>query len=315
MNNKSNKIEDEIDVVLIFRKLWNKKVFILCTAFIFMFLGFMYEYYDRDNYKQFYKIKITTKSPPLEKFLPYEKYYSFPPLEKFLPYEKYYSFLVKRYEISFHNNLSSRDNIQEFVDQNNKIDNFKLYLKKEKLEVREYFQKQFEEIKNLKNNQGYQLQEFHLVLPFKKESNTFLNEYVEYTKEKILARFIEDIKAQIETEMYIFKENLEIAENIELEKPLILVQMSNSKGNTVVNELESLYYKGAQVLSLQLSNIQNLYQKLNFDNLNYEVILDKASIEEFNTPPNGSLPLKGFILGLVLSVLIISIKNVKIEKK
>jgi LPS O-antigen subunit length determinant protein (WzzB/FepE family) len=300
MNNKSNKIEDEIDVVLIFRKLWNKKVFILCTAFIFMFLGFMYEYYDRDNYKQLYKIKITTKSPPLEKFL---------------PYEKYYSFLVKRYEISFHNNLSSRDNIQEFVDQNNKIDNFKLYLKKEKLEVREYFQKQFEEIKNLKNNQAYQMQEFHLVLPFKKESNTFLNEYVEYTKEKILARFIEDIKAQIETEMYIYKENLEIAENIGLERPLILVQMSNSKGNRVVNEPESLYYKGAQVLSLQLSNIQNLYQELNFDNLNYEVILDKASIEEFNTPPNGSPPLKGFILGLVLSVLIISIKNVKIEKK
>ena len=110
MNKKTQNIEGEIDVMLIFRKLWNKKVFILSTAFIFMFLGFMYESYDKDNYTQLYKIKITTKSPPPQKFL---------------PYEKYYSSLVQRYETSVHNNLSSRDNIQEFVDQNNKIDNLK----------------------------------------------------------------------------------------------------------------------------------------------------------------------------------------------
>ena len=289
MNKISKNNESEIDVVLIFRKVWKEKVLILSTAIIFMFLGFLYESYEEKKYEILYKTEITTKSPPPQKFLPYQKFYaSLVPLEE-----------------TFQNSLTSRDNIQEFVDQNNRIDNFKFYLKKKKLSARDYFQEQFANIKKLKESPEFQRQEFYLILPGKKESNIFLNDYVEYTKVKLLKIYIQDMKLQIETEMSTYKENLEIAKKIELKKPLILVLMSIPKGNSVVNEPTSLYYKGAQVLSLQLSYIQNLYQELSFDNLNYEAILDKASTQEFDVQAKGSPPLKGFILGLLLFLLII----------
>jgi capsular polysaccharide biosynthesis protein len=77
----------------------------------------------------------------------------------------------------------------------------------------------------------------------------------------------------------------------------------------VITEPEALFYKGTKVLSENLNYINKRLIKLENDQFNYNIILQKASTLKITNP----VPLNfvfGLILGLILSLVIIYLKNI-----
>ena len=101
------------------------------------------------------------------------------------------------------------------------------------------------------------------------------------------------------------QEALEIAKKIQLENPII-----KTANQQIVNEPEALFYKGTKVLSENLNYLNKGLIRLENDQFNYNIILQKPM-----TLPNNriSLPLYfaiGLMLGLFLSLVIIHLKNI-----
>ena len=110
----------------------------------------------------------------------------------------------------------------------------------------------------------------------------------------------------IENKIAVHEQALEIATLINLENP-ILKSLDNQ--SQVVNEPEALFYKGTKVLLQNIIYFKRLSQKVENDQFNYNPILDKASLPVFQ---NISPPLFfGFalILGFLLSLVIIFLRN------
>ena len=135
--------------------------------------------------------------------------------------------------------------------------------------------------------------------------------WLEFTKKKTLFEIKKILKLSIENKIIIFENALKKAKIINLENP-ILRSLNNQ--SQVVNEPTDLFYKGSKVLSQEIVDLKNLLIKLENEQFDYSIILQKPM-----TFPNNleSLPLNfalGLILGLFLSLLIIFLKNIFKQK-
>ena len=85
-------------------------------------------------------------------------------------------------------NLSSIDNLVNFVEQNKKIDEFKSYLKTNNIKTRAYFSNKLQPVtdKKKKFTNQYTLN-FSIPLP----GTEFLNDYIIYTKKVLVDEFKE----------------------------------------------------------------------------------------------------------------------------
>ena len=99
-----------------------------------------------------------------------------------------------------------------------------------------------------------------------------------------------NLELSIGNQITIFENSLEKAKLINLENP-ILRSMNNT--SQVVNEPEPLFYKGSKILSQDIINLKKLLIKLENEQFNFEIILDKPSYYPVNVYdreiPNESL--------------------------
>jgi hypothetical protein len=182
--------------------------------------------------------------------------------------------------------------------------NFKGNLKSRNISVEQHFiDYKFGEVK-----------EKNIIIPNKYSLNhskeldgvIFLNKYVEFIKKKTIVEFKNNLKSTLLNTINNHQEALEIAKKIQLENPII---KTTSQQQVVINEPEALFYKGTKVISENLNYLNKRLIKLENDQFNYNVILQKALT--LKSPIN--LPLYfalGLILGSFLSLIIIYLKNI-----
>ena len=198
----------------------------------------------------------------------------------------------------------SLDNLQSFVDESREFDNLKAYLKSRNLSAKQYFINKIGEVKE-KNLVIPNI--YFLVYPKKIDGHLFLNNYVEFTKKKTAFVLKKNLKLSIENNLTILENALEKAKLINLEYP-ILRSMTNS--NQVINEPQDLFYKGSKIISQEIIYLKKLLTKLENEQFNFEIILDKSSNYSFNTTPNLLYFVIGLMIGLFLSLVIIFCKSI-----
>jgi LPS O-antigen subunit length determinant protein (WzzB/FepE family) len=317
--NKNNRYlaEDEIDLREITISLWKKKFFILITTLIFTIAGYIYSTLQHKVYQSTFTIRDAPE-------ILFEKYKSLNVVRESKVQKEYYekkqeyldmfitsnsNSIASNFNQEFKLNLISIDNLINFVEQNKKLDEFKSYLKKNNIETRAYFQNKynFEFIyyqKNKKQNQ--------YTFTFSKTSpvKDFIDDYIIYTKQVaeniIREQLIHGLKNQIE----IYNQNIEIAKIINLEDPIIKF-FRESKFNTSLYEHTELFYKGTIILSKEKFYLEQLLKQTENLTLNYNPILDKASIPDPLTKSEPMMMGIAFFIGLIFSISLIFIRSRK----
>jgi len=72
-------------------------------------------------------------------------------------------------------------------------------------------------------------------------------------KKKTQIEFIHKIRTTLLNTIAQYEKNLQVAQEINLERPIILQPSTN---NTVLNESDILFYNGTKVLSKQISQLK-----------------------------------------------------------
>jgi LPS O-antigen subunit length determinant protein (WzzB/FepE family) len=284
--------DDEIDLGDIIRTLWREKILILSISIICGLLSYLYASFQ----PQEFKIEITLKNPSSQLFEPYSR------LLTNNNNKNDNENIAKQYISDFKLNLLSLDNLEIFVEESRDLDTFKKYLKSRNISAKQYFAEKLGEAK-----------EKNIIIPntyflvFQKEildGNIFFNNYLKFIKKKNTTEFKKNLKLIIEDRINNTEDALEIAKLINLENPIL-----KSSPNQMFNEPESLFYKGTKVLSQNIIINQKLLQKLENDQFNYNLILDKGIVIEINTISSYAFFSIGLFIGFFLSCIIIFFKS------
>jgi LPS O-antigen subunit length determinant protein (WzzB/FepE family) len=283
--------DDEIDLGDLLRTFWREKILILSISIIFGLAGYLYAI----TQLQELKTEITLKNPPVQIFEPYNLFNN--------NNINNINNIAGQFISDLKLNLLSLDNLENFIEESGEFDNFKGYLKSRNISVKQYFiDKKYGEVK-----------EKNIIIPdkyflnYSKELDgaIFLNKYVEFIKEKTIVEFKNNLKLTILNSINNHQEALEIAKKIQLETPII----KTTNQQQLVNQPEELFYKGTKVITENLNYLNKRLIKLENDQFNYNIILQKTLT--LKDPIN--LPLYfvlGLILGSFLSLIIIYLKNI-----
>ena len=291
--------DDEIDLSELIRILWREKILILSISIICGLLGYLYASFKPEEFLT----EIKLKNPPSQLFEPYDHVFNNNNNNK----NKNNN--AEQFISDFKLKILSLDNLETFVEESRDLDIFKKYLKSKNLYTKQYFASKLGEAK-LKNiiipNTYFLVFEKKLL-----DGNIFLNNYVEYVKNKNISEFKKNLKLTIQNRINNTADALEIAKLINLENPIL-----NSMGeqSQVVNEPEALFYKGAKVLAQSIVIDKKLLQKLENDQFNYNPILDKGITLEINTISSYAFVAIGLFIGFFLSCIIIFFKSASKNK-
>ena len=300
--NNSYLADDEIDLGDLLRTLWREKILILSISIICGLLGYLFASFNKTEEL---KAVIKLKNPPPQLFEPYNDVFT----------NKNFIFtnnnnnnnnnnIAGQFISDFKLNLLSLDNLEIFVEESRDLDTFKKYLKSRNISAKQYFVNKFGE-----ENEKNKIIPNTYFLVFEKEildGNVFLNNYIEFAKKKNIIEFKKNLKSTIENRIHNTENALETAKLINLENPIL---KSPDKQNQVVNEPEALFYKGTKVLSQSITTDKKLLQKLEIDQFNFNVILDKGIALKINTTPSYIFFLIGLFIGFFSSCMIIFFKS------
>jgi LPS O-antigen subunit length determinant protein (WzzB/FepE family) len=283
--------DDEIDLSELIKKLWKEKILILSISIICGLLSYFYASLK----PQEFKTEITVRNPPKEIFEPYTNYLT--TVTTTTANEQFIS--------EFKSNFLSIDNIQNFMEQSGEFVNFKRYLKSRNISVAQYFTGEVGEKLG-------EVKQANIIIPgryFVKHSKEldgaiFLNNYAEFIKKKTFAEIKKNLKLKILNTLDYYNEAFIIATKIQLEDPLTKLKADY----IIISELEPLF-KGTKLLSQILKNLNNKATKLENDQFDYNIIIQKSITLPIN-PINSFLYFAfGLVLGLFLSFVIIFLKN------
>ena len=126
-------------------------------------------------------------------------------------------------------------------------------------------------------------------------------------KKKTLFELKKILKLSIENKIIIFENALKKAKIINLENP-ILQSLNNL--TQVVNEPTDFFYKGSKVLSQEIDYLKNLLIKLENEQFNFEIIVDKPLNSPVKKMPDLAYFAIGLMLGLFLSLGIVFFKSI-----
>jgi LPS O-antigen subunit length determinant protein (WzzB/FepE family) len=314
--------DDEIDLGNIIKSLWKEKFIILSISIICGLLGYFYGLLGSQDYN--FKTEITLKNPPTQIFEPYNLFNI-----NLIKNNNNINLIknnnndnnnnnnnndvnniVEQFISDFKLNFLSLDNLENFIEESREFDNFKGYLKSRNISTKQYFSgKKFD----FSDQRFGAVKEKNKIIPNKYFINhskkldgaIFLNKYVEFIKKKTIVEFKNNLKLTLLDTINNNQEALEIAKKIQLENPII----KNTNQQLVVNEPEALFYKGTKVIAENINYLNKRLIKLENDQFDYNVILQKASTLKKPT----SLPLYfalGLMLGLFLSLGIIFFKGI-----
>jgi LPS O-antigen subunit length determinant protein (WzzB/FepE family) len=308
--------EVEINSIDLIKQFWKEKVLILsvsviCTLLAFLFVTFV------NTQKKDSQTRIILQVPSV---VALEKYKDFLNDDNFINNNNNYNnnknnnnnnnnsgnnngINNNNFSLIFFNSLkaklSSTDNLESFLDQIKEFDNFKVFLKERNITAKQYFTKDSFGIITDKKQQVSN--EFFLNFNKELDGVTFLNNYVEFTKNKVINEVRNALKIKLLVAIEKHDIAFEIANQIKLEVPIL---KSMSSGSSVVNEPTSLFYLGTQVLSQQSKYYKKLLLDLESEKLNIDVILDKAS--PARTVDNNSFRVwMGLVFGFFFSLLVI----------
>ena len=276
--------DDEIYLGDIFRKLWKEKILILSICFFFMIMGYTYSLLQPKIYKTEIKIKeIDTLS--------LNKYHYI-----FLSDPKLQDNISEQLNRQINYNIMSIDNLVDFAEKNNQIDDFKSFLKKKKINLRDYFLENLKfESEKLKNVPKTFSLTFEKPLP----GEEFLNSYIIYVAQQAETNLLKQLTQVITNEIKLAKQNLEITNST---NPNILSTKPESFGK----DNHIFYQKRLANLNDQLDEIKKV-------KLDYNIILDKASPAIEISKSVQILLVIAFLMGLFLSFIIIFIKSTLIQ--
>ena len=235
----------------------SKNIILILTLSIFSNLALYYHY---SSLEKTFSSNIILKNPSLQEF-------SSDFVNTRVEEDIYFEFIS-----DFDSQVTSRDNFNYFLEEielRNLINqisiNLKLVNKKQEHENRH----------NLTT-----IKEITIVYPQSVNGPDILNQYIEYTKKKIIEEFIKKRKRVIESLMNYMEEQLEIAYEINQEYPLVSSLMPSSvKQLGIIKEhgSDDLFYNGTVVLSKQLNHLNKRLRRLETLDVDYNFILDSAS--------------------------------------
>jgi LPS O-antigen subunit length determinant protein (WzzB/FepE family) len=290
LNKKTSK-DDEIDLRVIFSRLLKDKFLILIVTLVFAVTGYIYSAFQ----PKLYEARIGLRDAPDVVLDKYRAYLEVQQQQK----------IILNYNKELKLNLLSLDNLTEFAEKNEKIDEFKSYLKTRKIDVSDYFKNKFkaENPKNFDQKNIYTLIFSNTLLP-----QDFLNDYIIYTKQKTESAAREELTKIIINNIKIYNQNLEIAKKINLQASINLKNINN--------DYNSLFYNGVEVLKLQIFHLNELLEQTKDLTLDYNPISEKASIINLAVISPLISIIFASILGLFCSFIYIFFKSVtKIDDK
>ena len=273
---KSNLIrqDDEIDILELLRKIWKDKIFIIFISLLFTTIGYVYS--TLEPKKQ--KISILVRETP---FFLLDEYRQI--------FEKNTNFnFSKEFNNEFANLLFLPDNLSHFVEQDDKNEKLKFYLKNKNIDTRDFFAQEYDYTYSNESKKNF----FKYSLIFKDYllEDNFLKNYVIFTKKKTEILFRENLSKLIIYEIKKYNENLEIAKKIGYANP--------KDGNEI-------YSKGTEVLSYRISKLNEVLKKTQNLTLDYSPILQLYSQTSIFPSSQFKFAGLGLVLGLLFSILII----------
>ena len=286
--NKSFIKDDDIDLLELLRKIWKEKVFLITASLLFMLVGYVYGLLQ----PKIYKVSILIREAPTYLFDPYSLGAVKAGLSKG-------ALISENFNNEFMLLLSLSDNFGRFIEQNNKIDEFKLYLKDKNINSEKFFKHEFENIKSgLGSKTNYESTiALKYSLTFKEylPEDAFFSDFVIFSKQEAEKVLIKQLSKKITNEIDAHIENLEIAKKINLEEPNIAA---------FSDDTALLYNRGTKVLNYQIKSLSELLIKTQKLKLDYNPILQKGS-PTIVLESSLKFATLGFLLGLFFSILII----------
>ena len=299
--NSQSTSQETIDLAKIILKIWKEKVTFSVITFLIITIG----YVSIDKKKNDLISIISVRNAPDHFFRDYRNFLS----KDFVSSDQSQKWaLSDQFNNEFELNLLSSENLLAFFEQNNKIENFKNYLKENNIDPRDYLNSGLKlsiETEKKKLGQKYFL---NYTEPF--EADNFLNDYIFFTKIKTEKIIIEQLSDRILSEIKNYEQNLNIAKKLDIIKPLLV---SEKNANLYLDN--QLFYKGTEVLTEQIMNLNDLLKRTKELKLNYNPILIKASSSKVTLIDNGAanLKLKLFfflLVGIIVSLITIYIKSI-----
>lgn len=280
-NNRQIK-DDEIDLLILLKLLWEKKIFILCFSLISFALGFFYFF----GSTKFFKKSVVETSISLRDAPTYL-------------FEKYKDFSKGNLTISFNNefkiNFEDPNNLSEFYSQLKK-NNFSE--KKDKVFY----------IKKVNQKVGFFINsEYNLIHEVNYDPSKFIDDYIFFIKNKTEKYFKEALKIEIENLISVYTHNLQIAEKISLKEPIA------RQPAFFIYSGNEIFYKGTEVLSLEIQYYKNVLKEVDQLKLDYKPLIMVSKLNPTNQNISTNTPVYygffGMVLGFFLSIFIIYLKK------
>jgi LPS O-antigen subunit length determinant protein (WzzB/FepE family) len=288
--------DNEIDLGNLIKSIWREKIIVLSISIICSLFGYVYSV----SQPKMYKVEIVLRDVP--SFI-FETYRSFTETEQ----SQSQGYLGNNFNDEFKLNLLSLDNLVEFAENNNKINDFKNNLKKKNISVGDYFRGKFKlTIDKDKTLSNLNLSKYSLTYAEPLLAETFLNDYIIFTNQKAITIYKKTMTHKIFTKIKLYQQHLKIAESIDLKNPIL---QSMVEGRGVINEPEALFYKGTKVLLQEIVFLNNLLNETENLTLDYNRILEKTS-SELITKSTSIFVSMGLVLGLFFSFIIIFVKKI-----
>ena len=253
--NKKYILDDGIDLKIFLRYLIKKKSLIIYISSLFMVVGYFYSFLQPKIYKS--EFKIADARPYL-----FDQYNLFRNSEK----------SAQEFNFQFKFKLKSVDTINNFLKENNKIDDYKSYKNNQKTNIINYFQLNIGQTFT-----GEEQRNFYTLyyITFEKSfpAHQFINDYVAFVKKKTENEFKEQIKTIIVNQIEHLRLNLEISEKLNLQYPYL--KFEDYKDNLYQENSLNLYNQGSKVLSQKLYYLENTLKRIDGLQLDYSPLYEK----------------------------------------
>lgn len=206
--------------------------------------------------------------------------------------------IQRHYEGSLSSKIFSNKNFIEFIYQENNIQILEVF-KKYNLDLNDYFSK------NFKENVNQKIIQYSLNYPYEIDGVSFLNNYIIFSKKKLLEEIYLDFKSSQDIKIDQLLSDLEIATILNIDSPI----------NNAPNQLMYNFSKGKIALSIEIRQLQKKKEFLSTQYFDWDPFVLEATMDETNRVNKKNYPLFflkiifGFLLGIFIALLIIIFKN------
>lgn len=302
MKQKNHLGENEIDLTDLLKKVWQRKILILTISLFGLIVDLTFLIKNNNLYNISDKLlkKSTINEVSIE--LPSEDFFKFYGIV-------YYEINKKKLHIDFKerliSNLSSHNNLSNFIEKSSDANNLKNFLKKKKLTLSQYLIETNE--KKLTINQvNENLVNFFLVLPHEAKNDNFLGRYIDLTYDNTIKEILPLIKLtllkkidNLENSLILKeKKNKEILNFFIIQKSLTIDEINQANAEILRRNIGEFIYT-QNIISDTKKILDNFQAETNF-------FFEKKPIKfKINESKINRVPLKGLFLGFFGSLLVI----------